>query len=248
MPPAAPGFVIQSADATHVGHVRKHNEDACLDRPDLGLWVVADGMGGHQAGDLASRLIVDLLGEMALPRDAGSFIAEVRARLGEANRRLVAEARQRGGDAVIGSTVVAFLSFGAYFACLWAGDSRLYRLRDGALQQLTRDHSQVQEMVDAGLLDPAAAERHPLANIVTRAVGAAPELELDKVTDRLAAEDLFLLCSDGLSKMVADAEIAEVLARTPVAAAPQALIDAALAHGGKDNVTAVAIRIGAPLA
>lgn len=237
-------FAITSASGTHVGGVRKHNEDACLDRPDVGIWVVADGMGGHQAGDVASRLIVESLASVPLPRDAGSFIAEVRARLKDVNQRLLDEARSRGADAVIGSTVVVLLTFAGFFACLWAGDSRLYRLRNGALQQLTRDHSQVQEMVDAGMLTPEAAERHPYANVITRAVGTSPELELDKLTDRLAADDVYLLCSDGLSKMVGDDEIAAILGRTPLAAAPQSLIEAALAHGGKDNVTAVTVRIG----
>jgi len=241
-------FTIASAAATHVGNVRKVNEDSCLERPDLGLWVVADGMGGHQAGDVASRLIVDRLGALAAPRDAGNFIAEVRARLGEANRELIEEAARRGGSAVIGSTVVALLCFGAFFAALWAGDSRLYRVRDGVLQQLTRDHSQVQEMVDAGLLTAEAAEHHPYANVITRAVGTSAGLELDKVTDRLAADDLFILCSDGLSKMVPDDEIAAIAARASLDELPQALVSAALANGGKDNVTVIAVQIGAPLA
>jgi serine/threonine protein phosphatase PrpC len=241
-------FTIRSAAASHVGKVRKVNEDSCLDRPDLGLWVVADGMGGHDAGDVASRLVVETLGTVAMPTDAGSFIAEVRARLNEANGRLIAEAEQRGDGALIGSTVVAMLCFGAFFACLWAGDSRLYRLRDGRFEQLTRDHSQVQEMVDAGILAPGAAEHHPMANVVTRAVGASAELALDKLTDRLATDDVFLLCSDGLSKMVGDAEIAAILAQTPIDAAPEALVAAALAQGGRDNVTAVTVRVGPPLA
>src|ERR1700748_3866161 len=104
-------FEIASASGTHVGGVRKHNEDACLDRPDLGLWVVADGMGGHQAGDVASRLIIKSLGEVAPPTDAVSFIGDVRTRLKDSNLRLLEEARSRGADAVVGSTVVALLAF-----------------------------------------------------------------------------------------------------------------------------------------
>ena len=241
-------FAIASTALSHVGSVRRHNEDACLERPDIGLWVVADGMGGHQAGDLASRTIVDSLAAFPAPSDAGSFIAEVRARLKESNQLLLDEAQRRGGNAVIGSTVVALLAHGAFFAVLWAGDSRLYRLRGGVLQQLTRDHSQVQEMVDAGLLAPEAAERHPYANVITRAVGTSPNLELDKLTDRIAAGDIYLLCTDGLSKMVSDEEIAAILRNTPPDDVAEALIDAALAHGGKDNVTAITVRIGAALA
>ena len=241
-------FAIASTALTHVGSVRKHNEDACLERPDIGLWVVADGMGGHQAGDVASRTIVESLAAIPVPSDAGSFIAEVRARLKESNQQLLEEAQRRGGDAVIGSTVVALLAHGAFFAALWAGDSRLYRLRGGVLQQLTRDHSQVQEMVDAGLLAPEAAERHPYANVITRAVGTSPALELDKVTDRLATGDIYLLCTDGLSKMVSDDEIAAILRDAPFGEVGEALIDAALARGGKDNVTAITVRVGEALA
>lgn len=243
-----PSFAISSVATTHVGGVRKHNEDACLDRPDIGLWVVADGMGGHQAGDVASRLIVESLAGMGSPTDAGSFIAEVRSRLKDCNARLLDEASRRGADAVVGSTVVVLLAHGGFFAGLWAGDSRLYRLRDGEFLQLTRDHSQVQEMVEAGLLTPEAAEHHPYANVITRAVGTSAELELDKVTDRLAANDLYLLCTDGLSKMVGDDEIATILRGTAFPAASQALVDAALAHGGKDNVTAVTVLVGQQLA
>jgi serine/threonine protein phosphatase PrpC len=131
---------------------------------------------------------------------------------------------------------------------LWAGDSRLYRMRGGVLQQLTRDHSQVQEMVDAGLLAPEAAESHPYANVITRAVGTSASLELDKLTDRFAANDTYLLCTDGLSKMVSDEEIAGILRNTPCGEVAEALIDAALARGGKDNVTAITVHVGQALA
>lgn len=242
MAPSSP-FGFASAAATHVGMVRKHNEDACLDRGDIGLWVVADGMGGHEAGDVASGMIVEMLDAMPAPVDAGSFLAQVRTTLAETNERLLEEAQRRGPDAVIGSTVVVLLAHGSHFACLWAGDSRLYRFRGGTLEQVTRDHSQVQEMVDAGVLSEEEAERHPLANIITRAVGSQPDLELDKVTDRLAANDLFLLCSDGLSKMVPEGEIAAVLAVEPIAHIPGKLVDLALAYGGKDNVTVVVVQV-----
>jgi serine/threonine protein phosphatase PrpC len=236
-------FAVSSFMATHVGAVRRHNEDSCLDRSEIGLWLVADGMGGHAAGKAASRLIVESLSTMAAPADPRSFLAAVRARLNEANLQLVAEAARRGVD-VMGSTVVALLVQGGSFACLWAGDSRLYRLRNGELRQLTRDHSHVWEMVEAGLLDATAAERHALAHVITRAVGAGPELFLDKVTDRLDPQDLFLLCSDGLSRMVPDAEIAAIVRRTPLPLLPEALINASLDYGGRDNITVIAVQIG----
>ncbi|HVJ51634.1 MAG TPA: protein phosphatase 2C domain-containing protein [Aliidongia sp.] len=243
---SATQFEISSAAATHVGKVRKHNEDSYLARPEIGLWVVADGMGGHQAGDLASQTIVQALGGIEAPSDGAQFIGEVRTRLAAVNDALLAEAAARGNGAVIGSTVVALLTFGSFFACVWAGDSRLYRLRDGVLLQMNRDHSQVQEMVDAGLLAPELAESHPLGNVITRAVGVQDVLELDKVTDQLAPGDLFLLCSDGLSKTAGEADIARILHETQFAAAPERLIEAALQAGGNDNVTVIAVRIGAP--
>jgi serine/threonine protein phosphatase PrpC len=237
-------FAVASAADTDVGLVRKQNEDAFLDRPDIGLWVVADGMGGHQDGRLASTAIVEALATLEEPVDGGSFIGEVRARLTEVNQQLVETAAARDGNAVIGSTVVAFMTFGRFFACLWAGDSRLYQYRRGQLVQVTRDHSQVQEMIDAGLLSPDQAESHPLGNVITRAVGVAPVLELDKATDPLEQDDLFLLCSDGLFKGIADQDVARILVEAPFDAIPRTLIDAALAGGSKDNVTAVVVRIG----
>jgi serine/threonine protein phosphatase PrpC len=236
-------YAFASASATHVGSVRKHNEDACLDRGDIGLWVVADGMGGHEAGDVASGLIVESLGRVGPQPDAISFLAEIRTTLADTNDRLLTEAARRGPGAVIGSTVVVLIAHQSHFACLWAGDSRLYRFRDGVLEQVTRDHSQVQDMVDAGMITAEEAERHPLSNIITRAVGTQPDLVLDKISDRLSANDLFVLCSDGLSKMASDAEIAAVLRSQPVRLVPQALIDLALARGGKDNVTVVAVQV-----
>ncbi|HEV2674190.1 MAG TPA: protein phosphatase 2C domain-containing protein [Aliidongia sp.] len=237
-------FAVASAAATDTGTVRKQNEDAFLDRPDIGLWVVADGMGGHDDGQLASNAIVQALGSMAEPADGASFIGEVRSRLAEVNEQLVATAAARDGHAVIGSTVVALMTFGRFFACLWAGDSRLYQFRHGRLTQVTRDHSQVQEMVDAGLLAPDQAEHHPLGNVITRAVGVGPVLELDKTSDPLEQDDIFLLCSDGLFKAMEDETVSRILAEASFEDVPRTLIDAALAGGSKDNVTVVVIRIG----
>jgi serine/threonine protein phosphatase PrpC len=202
-------------------------------------------MGGHQSGDWASKMIVDSLAAVGPPNDAQEFIAEVRTRLAAVNEELRDEASRRGGSAVIGSTVVTLMTFGAFYASLWAGDSRLYLLRDGQLIQITRDHSQVQEMVDAGILAAEEAEGHAFANVITRAVGSTDALDLDKVSDRLSAHDRFLLCSDGISKMLSDDEIAAILSQTPLPNIPNALIDAALERGGKDNATAVVIEIGA---
>jgi serine/threonine protein phosphatase PrpC len=230
-----------SASASHVGKVRKINEDAVLDRPDIGLWAVADGVGGESAGDRASSLVVEALGKIGPPTTAAGFLADVRANLEAVNQLLRFEAAADGRDRVIASTVVALLAFGQHFACAWAGDSRLYLWRDGRLQQITRDHSEVQEMVDSGLLTPPEARVHRLANIVTRAVGAGDVLDLDMVQDQVRPEDAFLLCSDGLTKMLEDDEIVALLSDRPLATAVDALIEGALARGAHDNVTVVLV-------
>jgi serine/threonine protein phosphatase Stp1 len=151
------------------------------------------------------------------------------------------EAARRGADTTIGSTVVILLACDSTFACLWSGDSRIYRLRNDELMQLTRDHTPVQELIDAGQLREEYADNHPLANVITRAVGTNPQLMLDVVSGEITTDDLFLLCSDGLSRMVSDREICAILREQPLHKVTDALIAAALARGGRDNVTVVVV-------
>jgi serine/threonine protein phosphatase PrpC len=235
-------FHFVSGAATHVGCVRKLNEDAYLDRADLGLWAVADGMGGHDAGDHASQATVAALGRVPPPPSASILLATVKAALVTANHELRQEAAGRGPGRIIASTVVTLLAFGQHYACVWAGDSRLYLLRGEELRQVSRDHSHVQELVETRLLSPEDARNHPLGNVVTRAVGAADELELESRHDRLRDGDLFLLCSDGLCKAVEDGEIRAILMRTSLFDAPYALIETALERKASDNVTVVAVQ------
>ena len=243
-PSAPPSFRLASAAATHAGKVRKVNEDAFLERPDLGLWAVADGVGGAAQGDRASRLVVEALGRVHPPAAAAPFLAEVCDRLKSVNGQLQQEAAAHGGDRLSASTVVALLAFGQHFACAWAGDSRLYLLRDYRLQQISRDHSEVQELVDRGMLTPEQARTHPHANVVTRAVGAHDNLVIDMVQDRLRRDDVFLLCSDGLTKMLEDREIAALLGGDrPIEIAVEMLLDAALDRGATDNVTVVGVQL-----
>jgi serine/threonine protein phosphatase PrpC len=240
------GFTFVSAGRSDVGSVRKVNEDAWIERPEIGLWAVADGMGGHQAGDLASRIIVDTLATIPAPTDAKSLLSDVSSAIMKANLALREIAEKREVGSVIGATVVALMVHGMHFACLWAGDSRLYRYNARRLVQLTRDHSRVQDLVDAGVISAQEAEYHPMANAINRAVGAHDELCLDSITEKLGEGDIFLICSDGLSKMVPDVQIAEILRSTKLADQPAALIAAALAYGGKDNVTAVVVGVCSP--
>ena len=237
-----PTFHFVSGAATHVGCVRKLNEDAYLDRADLGLWAVADGMGGHDAGDHASQATVAALGQISAPGSAPMLLTAVKSALTAANADLRQEAAGRGPGRIIASTVVTLLAFGEYYACVWAGDSRLYLLREEALHQISRDHSHVQEMVETQLLSPEDARNHPLGNVVTRAIGATDELELETSHNRLRDGDLFLLCSDGLCKAVEDDEIRAILMRESLFDAPYALIESALERRASDNVTVVTVQ------
>jgi protein phosphatase/serine/threonine-protein phosphatase Stp1 len=227
---------------TDVGTVRTNNEDSYLSRPEIGLWMVADGAGGHEHGEVASQALANAL-QQPDGLSAADLITQIRTQVAkthqELRQRAEAESDRAGHDVTIASTIVVFLASGAHYACLWAGDSRIYRLRAGEFAQLTRDHSLVQALVDEGAISPQEAERHPHANIITRAIGAdGPDPELEKVTDRAEPGDRFLLCSDGLNKALADALIARLTATSDPA---KRLIDAALEYGVRDNVTAIVL-------
>ena len=232
---------FRSWSVTHPGAKRKHNEDAYVDRADLGVWAVADGAGGHAAGEVASGMIAEALEAIPSGLHASELLAEVRLAIERTHLALREEAARRGPDVVVASTVVVMLARGDHFACLWAGDSRAYLLRGGVFRQITRDHSLVQELVEAGAIRPDEALNHPRSNVITRAVGAEiDDFILDKVSDRLVPGDRFLLCSDGLCKTLSDAELGNLLGSldgVPL----QALVDAALAANVSDNVTAVAV-------
>lgn len=239
--PVAPGRFRSSA-ATHPGARRPQNQDACLDRPDLGLWAVADGAGGHREGEAASRAVVAALDAIPPGLSGSELLAQVRLRLAGVHAALRAEAGRMGDGVVMASTVAALIARGEHFACLWAGDTRVYRLHGTILEPLTHDHSLVQELVDGGTLAPEAAEAHPQANVITRAIGAdADEVLLDKVTGRLLPGDRFLLCSDGVWKTLAPDDLARLLANEDAA---RLATDAALAREANDNITAVAVHVG----
>ncbi len=237
---------LRSWATLHPGMKRKHNEDTYVDRPDLGLWAVADGAGGHHAGEVASGMIRELLEAIPPGLSASELLAEVRNRIEMTHDALRAEAERRGPDVIIASTVVVMLARNDFFACLWAGDSRAYLLRDGVLQQITRDHSLVQELVELGVIRPEEAEHHPRANVITRAVGAElDDFLLDKVSGRIQVGDRFLLCSDGLCKTVPEHELASLLGEKGGPPPPDTLIAAALALNASDNVTAVMVEAAA---
>ncbi|WP_460417414.1 PP2C family protein-serine/threonine phosphatase [Pseudomonas sp. microsymbiont 2] len=231
-----------AASYSHVGMVRKINEDACLDLSWAGLWAVADGMGGHAAGDYVSSLAVDSLRSLPMLDSLDDFIGEVRDGLSWVNG-IVREETVRRGVAMMGSTVVLLAARGDQAIGLWAGDSRLYRLRDGRIERLSHDHSYVQELQDSGLLNEAEARVHPRGNIVTRAIGVEDDLTLQEVSLQVRPGDTYLLCSDGLNKTAEDHEIAEVLGHADPYEVVRSLVHLGLTRGAPDNITAVVVKV-----
>jgi protein phosphatase/serine/threonine-protein phosphatase Stp1 len=236
---------FRSGAATHAGAANRLNEDAFVNRPDLGLWAVADGAGGHESGEVASAEVAGLLQTIDAGLSAAEMLLEVRSRLEAAHARLHAEASRHGDGAMVATTVVVLLARDDHFACLWAGDSRAYLLRDHTLTKITRDHSLVQALVESGAISEAEAVGHPQANVITRAVGADSDvLELEKRTGQLMAGDRLLLCSDGLSKTLPEERLAELLSGDDATGAAR-LVMAALTAQATDNITAVTIDFGA---
>lgn len=235
-------FRWASAACTDVGRVRERNEDACLDLSERGIWAVADGMGGHAVGDFASRAIVQALSGLPAPDSLEHAVESARIAIQTVNQLLIEEA-VRMQVRVIGSTVVMLLACERQCSCLWAGDSRLYLFRDGHLKQLSRDHSQVERLKARGLITAEEARHHPAHNTITRAVGAAASIDLERLTLEIGDGDIFLLCSDGLSNEVQDDQIAAVLATgNDPALLADTLLRQALDNGGRDNVSVVVVR------
>ncbi|MGH8550125.1 MAG: PP2C family protein-serine/threonine phosphatase [Methylococcales bacterium] len=223
--------------------MRKINEDNYREFKHKGIWVVADGMGGHDSGDLASRSVVESLEKVKTGTVLNETLDQIRSQLGEVNQFLQRKAAERGPNRTIGSTVVVMVVHQEQCAFLWAGDSRLYRLRAGRLERLTRDHSQVQAIIDLGMLKPEDAEGHPAANTITRAVGAFETIDLEGRNTDLQSGDVYLLCSDGLYKELSEEEIAGILEQRDCRNACNDLVDLALKRRCRDNVTALVIDV-----
>jgi protein phosphatase len=254
--------MIEMVGLTDPGRVRAENEDAIGLVPEMGLAILADGMGGHRAGEVASRIAVEVIRDYlaaaaarrAASGAAGAAAAVEEGRLlcesiREANAAIYRTARERPECAGMGTTIVAMLLRGdkVYFAHV--GDSRLYRFRAGRLEPLTRDHSVVQELVNRGLLTEPEARATIAKNLVTRALGVEPQVEVDCGEATFQGSDIFLLCSDGLNDVLDDEEIARLLAEEPgrdLAAIAEAMIRSANARGGPDNISVILARSGVP--
>jgi serine/threonine-protein phosphatase Stp1 len=230
---------LRSAGRTSSGKVRARNEDAFLDCPQHGTWIVADGMGGHSRGDLASKLIVDTIAAMVSLGSLDQRVAEVRHRLFEVNRLLTRSGLQ---SSTIGSTVVALLIEGPRAVCMWAGDSRCYLWRDRRLYQLSRDHSLRQRLISEQNVCPQQAARHPQAHALTRAVGGDDQLSLDLVELDVLQDDVFVLCSDGFYQAVDHHVLSNALSIKSPRVAVDLLCDHALRGAAVDNLTAIVIR------
>ena len=227
---------------TDVGLKRKINEDAMMVRTERGMWAVADGMGGHDAGEVASGKIAEALASLPIVYSLQETVDNALAALRRVNYELIALARGGGQPRTIGSTVVGLAISGDEFRCFWAGDSRAYRVRAGRITQLSRDHSLVHDLVLAGMLSEAEARVHPNANVVTRAVGVSEELQVDVVSGDVREGDIFLLASDGLTRVVEDDEIAEELVSKRLADAADRLIELVMERGAPDNVSLIIVR------
>lgn len=234
-------FSFEVGHATDTGCVRDHNEDSYMVRSDFGLWVVADGMGGHAAGDFASQTITGLAETVGVASSPQDLQARFMERLTQANS-LIREHSTNLGGATVGATLVALLAFEDAYACIWSGDSRIYMLRNGVLTRQTTDHTEVQTLLEAGTITPQEAADWPRKNVITRAIGVTDEPNCDIVSGVLQAGDMFLLCSDGLTEHLDDADIGRMLGVGPAQDICNSLVAETLARGAKDNTTAIVVR------
>jgi len=231
---------IEAGAATDVGKVRRQNEDNYLVATRLGLWAVADGMGGHEAGDIASRVVVEELAAIAVPATASELLASCERHIVSANSRLKKLGDERG--ALIGTTVAVLLIFDGHYAAVWSGDSRIYRVRKHRIEQISVDHTEVQELISEGKLTAEEARAWPRRNVVTRAIGVSDDPELEIKGGALEPGDIFVICSDGLTAHVEDKEILALASAHRPQQACDLLVAMTLDRGAIDNVTVVAVR------
>jgi serine/threonine protein phosphatase PrpC len=236
-------LAFECVSRTDVGLKRKINEDAVLVRTERGMWAVADGMGGHEAGEVASAKVTEALLHLPIVYALDELVAAAIEALEQVNRDLITLARSDHTPRTIGSTVVGLAISGGEFRCFWAGDSRCYRIREDSIMQITRDHSLVQDLVDAGMLAPAEAEGHPDSNVITRAVGVRDNLRVETIAGDARPGDIFLIASDGLTRPLEDEEMYEELTMNPPDVAAGNLLDMVMTRGAPDNVSFVIVRV-----
>ena len=232
---------FETGSATHTGRVRTENEDAHIVLPEAGLWAVSDGMGGHEAGGLASSTIVRALGSIEPQSSAARLLAICEDCVLGANDYLNQIGKERGG-VIIGATLAVLLAQGADYICLWAGDSRIYRIREGEIRQISRDHTELQALIDQRVFTPLEGKAWPRRSVITRAIGVSPDPGLEVENGMLLGGDIFVICSDGLTEHVSDDEIAKLVTTRPSQDACDHLVALSLERGGTDNVTVIVVR------
>jgi len=234
-------YVWESAEQSHRGNCRQSNEDSVLSRPQVGLWAVADGMGGHEAGDVASQAITDALAGVRVNGSLADAVDQIEDVLLSVNDELRLHARSCCQGGTVGSTVVALVAGDGVAVALWAGDSRLYRLRQGRLEQITRDHNPLEDLLESGLITETDAEAAD-TNVITRAIGGQSNLTLDVAVFDVAPADTLLLCSDGLYRELDDETLVSVLEGCELHEAVEELMRRALSGEARDNVSLVVAR------
>jgi len=238
-------FQISSHGVTDTGHVRKKNEDSLLVHEDENVWIIADGMGGHHAGDFASQTITNNLSLFKQHPSLDDSILLLEENILNSNAIIRKKSFKLGRNATIGSTVVCVYVWRNLMFALWAGDSRLYRYRDNRLERLTEDHSYVEELVRMGKIEAHEAEEHPAANVVLKAVGIDDQLSIDFEYFELHDGDVYIICSDGLYKDLDETRIGPIIEAHPanMNELSDALLEASLAAGGTDNTSIIAMKI-----
>jgi protein phosphatase len=252
---------LQLASLTDPGRVRDHNEDCIEARPEIGLYVLADGMGGYNAGEVASGMATSLISDglqeiwnprdlARMPRDEVKALSEklIREQISRANNAIFTTSQNNPECAGMGTTLVVCLFYDNFVTVAHIGDSRLYRLRGDVMDQVTRDHSLLQEQLDSGLITPEEAKLSQNKNLVTRALGIDPTVEPEIHVHETQVDDIYVLCSDGLSDMVEDEEIrlTMVTLRQNPTLTVQQLVQSANDNGGRDNISAMLIRVAQP--
>jgi serine/threonine protein phosphatase PrpC len=238
-------FQITSNGVTHTGHVRTRNEDSILLLPEESLWIVADGMGGHQAGDFASQTITQNLGLFKQQPSIDDSILLLEENVINSNTIIRRKSEKLGKTTTIGSTLVCLHIWRNYAFTFWAGDSRLYRFRDNNFERLTEDHSYVEELVKMGKIEAKDAESHPAANVVLKAVGIDDTLRMDFDYFELLEDDIYIICSDGLYKDMNEEEIKPVILSNTddMDSLAQALLVSSLNAGGTDNTSIITLKV-----
>lgn len=233
---------LDSFGGTHQGRVRPINEDRFLCRPDAGIWLVADGMGGHSHGDIASSAIVQAVSDGIQPGSHEASVHRFSAGVFDAHER-IQDISAANNNLVIGSTVAGLVLSEGRFSVIWTGDSRVYLARNARIIQLTRDHTEVQMLLREGKITGEQAKDWPRRNVIVHAVGVNETPHMEKTEGDVLPGDTFILCSDGLTNHVTDAEIQILVTSNSAERACVDLIRVALERGGKDNVTVIVVRV-----